>query len=312
MYKALKNFLNAPYPVYTSYKRVIGIAVVVSLFVAVFLFLFQPFGLSAIQGDYRLWVIASFGLPCFPIILMGGLITTYFSRRYDWEKYWKVYHEIITTSFIPVLIGGANYLYGYILFDKQFSWAGLMQMQRQTFILSFFPIVGVITMDWILLVKKHQLLADFFNRTEYNPSSDDGPPGTCIQAHENNEIVLEGENKQESIRMVINELLFIKAEGNYVDVVTAKHQEQPKNCLLRNSLKAIESQLEPWNNRIVRCHRSYLVNCHRIRKAHGNAQGLALSLESSEQEIPVSRKYVDCFRDSCRDAVDRNHTPDHW
>lgn len=296
MYSSINNFLNAPFPVNASYKAAFWRALSISIFVSLFLVMFQPFGLSSIGGKYRLLFIASFGLPCFPVILISSIIAVYVFRHYDWEKYWKVWHEILLTMSIPLLIGLANYGYGIVSLGWRFSWRDLLHMEFNTMLVGYFPIIGAIAMNWVLMLRKHQKLAMLFDMRLSDVSAEKTPAG--------GEIVLEGENKQETVHLSANELLFIKAEGNYVDVVTMNQEGHSGNHLLRNSLRAIESQLNSWNASIVRCHRSYLVNCTRISQVKGNAQGLILSFESVKQEVPVSRKYVSCFRDSCREKLD--------
>ena len=298
MYSSIKSFLNAPFPVNASYKVAFWRALGVSFFVSLFLVLFQPFDLISIEGKYRLLIIASFGLPSFPVVLISSIIAVYVFRRYDWEKHWKVRHEILLTMSIPLLIGLANYGNGWLLLDWQFSWKRLLLMEVETMLVGYFPIAGAISMNWMFMLRKHQKLATLFNL----PSSD-----LPIEKNSGDrEIVLEGENKQETVHLNTKELLFIKAEGNYVDVVTMNPEGHSGNHLLRNSLRAIESQLSSWNASIVRCHRSYLVNCNHIHQVKGNAQGLVLTFDSVKQEIPVSRKYVSCFRDSCSE---KRNTP---
>ena len=291
MYSSIKSFLNAPFPVNASYKVAFWRALGVSFFVSLFLVFFQPFGLSLIEGKYRLLIIASFGLPSFPVILISSIIAVYVFRRYDWEKHWKIWHEILLTMSIPLLIGLANYGNGCLVLDWQFSWKHLLLMEFETMLVGYFPIVGAISMNWMFMLRKHQKLATLFDlRVTNSPST---------KAPDDREIILEGENKQETVHLNANELLFIKAEGNYVDVVTMNQEGRSGNHLLRNSLRAIETQLNPWNASIVRCHRSYLVNCNRINQVKGNAQGLILTFDFAGQEVPVSRKYVSCFRESC-------------
>ena len=292
-----RHFLNAPYPVNTSYQRVWGNALGISLFVALFLVLFQPFGLATLEGNYRLLLIASYGIPCFPVITGAGFVAVWIFRRFDWEKFWKVKHEIILTLVIPFIIGAANYLYSCLIFDELFSWSGLLRMEFYTIAVSFFPIIGVVAMDWASLVKKHEALARFLNQNVTGVLSKEKATFVAENNYSSqSEIVLTGDNQGEKLQLKMEELVYIKAEGNYVEVVTEKDEIKTKSFLLRTTLKSVESQLQNWNHEILRCHRSFLVNNHKISKATGNAQGLSLSMGKGRQEIPVSRKYVEIFR----------------
>jgi hypothetical protein len=69
----IKDYLNQPYPQIVSKWKVI---ILISLFIALFMLIFQPFGLSAFQGSYKALIIAGYGCVTFVILafnLVGSI-----------------------------------------------------------------------------------------------------------------------------------------------------------------------------------------------------------------------------------------------
>lgn len=79
------------------------------------------------------------------------------------------------------------------------------------------------------------------------------------------------------------EFLYAESADNYVKVFYTGGQQ-----LIRSTLKQLEDSFR-GNERIFRCHRTYLVNLDRVIHISGNAQGYKLHLEGVVQTIPVSR-----------------------
>ena len=61
-----------------------------------------------------------------------------------------------------------------------------------------------------------------------------------------------------------------------------------KEKVLRSTLKHLEKQLSGTD--MLRCHRSYLVNCSRYRML-GDSRGYKLSTSEDPRTIPVSRAH---------------------
>ena len=74
---------------------------------------------------------------------------------------------------------------------------------------------------------------------------------------------LTDENGNAAFETPINNLLFIQAASNYVEVHYLENGNLKKK-LIRNTLSKIEQQL-PFDN-LKKCHRSYLANLNLIEK----------------------------------------------
>ena len=99
-------------------------------------------------------------------------------------------------------------------------------------------------------------------------------------------IVLHSETR-EKLRLLSDDILYIAAEDNYSRVVWTKGNVR-KEKVLRSTLKHLEKQLSGCD--VLRCHRSYLVNCSRYI-LEGDSRGYKLSSAEDSKLIPVSRAY---------------------
>lgn len=98
-----------------------------------------------------------------------------------------------------------------------------------------------------------------------------------------------GQKKNEFLQLKTSEIYYVTSADNYVEIVHILHSRMNKK-LLRGTLKKVENQLH--NSPVVRCHRSYLVNLHKVRSITGNAQGHSIHLRDINVTIPISRSYA--------------------
>ncbi len=99
-------------------------------------------------------------------------------------------------------------------------------------------------------------------------------------------IVLHSETR-EKLRLQSDEILYIAAEDNYSRVVWTEGMKKHEK-VLRSTLKQMEEQLS--GSDMLRCHRSYLVNCSRYT-LEGDSRGYKLTSIADPELIPVSRAY---------------------
>ncbi len=80
----------------------------------------------------------------------------------------------------------------------------------------------------------------------------------------------------------IDDILFLKAEVDYVNVIT-----EAKKILILDSLRNWNEKLQ--NFRFVQIHRSYIVNIDKITKIHGN------QVFMGDNIIPIGKTYKESF-----------------
>ncbi|MGL5620219.1 MAG: LytR/AlgR family response regulator transcription factor, partial [Tannerellaceae bacterium] len=85
-----------------------------------------------------------------------------------------------------------------------------------------------------------------------------------------------------------NDLLFIESADNYVMVHYLRNENYCKQ-LVRTTLKSIEA--DAGKAGCVRCHRSYLINKHKIGEIKKNGRQYEVHLHHIHQAIPISKSY---------------------
>ncbi len=107
-------------------------------------------------------------------------------------------------------------------------------------------------------------------------------------------ITLMDENGTAKLALKTENLLFIQASSNYVEVYYLENGILSKS-LLRNSIKNLEPAFT--DTPIIRCHRSFIVNTNNIEIARKTSSGYDLKLNQfSDFAIPVSRSYISEFK----------------
>jgi hypothetical protein len=100
-------------------------------------------------------------------------------------------------------------------------------------------------------------------------------------------IILSGTGEQEILQIAPDELLFMNADGNYVDVHYLK-DGLPAKSMLRSSLAGLAAQVP--GNLIIQCHRSYFVNMAIARRIV-RVKGRTLIEFDRGGRVPVSRMF---------------------
>ena len=109
-------------------------------------------------------------------------------------------------------------------------------------------------------------------------------------------LTITGENNKVILAINYDQLLYVKSSGNYLDIFYLNGENKSKE-LVRASLKELESKIT--DSSIVRIHRSYMVNKHRISSFKKNRKGYKLMVQHAPEEvIPVSIGYKDKFEEA--------------
>jgi hypothetical protein len=101
-------------------------------------------------------------------------------------------------------------------------------------------------------------------------------------------IILKSPMVNQCIEIIPSQIGYIKASGNYVEIYTIGDK---KPQLLRASLHFIAARLEAYDF-IIKCHRQYYVNVHKIDSYKGNLQRVLLTLKNTKDQVPVSKSYT--------------------
>ena len=110
--------------------------------------------------------------------------------------------------------------------------------------------------------------------------------GVIVTPEEVLRIHLKGSNKNERLSLNKEQLLYIKASENYVEIVYDE-SGTIRQKVFRNTLNSVHQQV-PF---LLKCHRSYLVNPIKVESIKGNSQKAVLSLKNIDIKIPVSKTF---------------------
>jgi tetratricopeptide (TPR) repeat protein len=103
------------------------------------------------------------------------------------------------------------------------------------------------------------------------------------------EIELQFDTKESNLHFDLTNLICFEANDNYVEIYLIIDGSLKKE-LRRITLKKIEDQLSHMD-KIIRCHKSYIINLTMVSHISGNAQGYKLHLQHIDFTIPVSRNF---------------------
>ena len=274
----LKNIWRASYPAYiASWKTVTVPADIVFLI----LYLLEPFGLSRLESGL-LWVslgaaLISAGVSSVFVWVLPRLFPCWYA-----EQGWTLGKEVVNTLALLLSIAVCVWLYVAWLTGMVLSLRLFFMVLLWVLILGAFP-----TVLFALWNRNIQLARNLRKATEMNRSLPDKP-----KAEEPSSVplVFLGDTR-EMLEIDAMSFLYAESEGNYVRLhYLSPHDQKQTSKLLRLTMRQAEvSASAPF---IVRCHRAYLVNLHRVTRVDGNSQGCRLRLEGCSDEVPVSRSYV--------------------
>ncbi|MEL6538645.1 MAG: LytTR family DNA-binding domain-containing protein [Bacteroidota bacterium] len=266
------QYLRAPYPYRESPSHGRRVILFASLFVGLFLLIFQPFGLAAWNHPLKTWALLGYGAVT-ALVLVAEVYTLrwVFPRWYN-DVQWTLGKEILTQLIIILLIAGGNLYYSTLIGVAHLNWQGFLRFLGMTMAVGLFPSVLLTTSNFFIQTRKHEQKVDFPQESH--------PPVTETP------ITLIAENGKDQITLNQSTLRYIVAADNYAEVVWDDEGQKTKS-LLRSPLSRLEKQLNQPH--VARVHRSYIANLERVEQITGNAQGYRL--HKAEEEIPVSRSY---------------------
>ena len=269
------RYLNQRYPVVDNLWKVI---IPISLFVCLFMIIFQPFGLSDYAGSDKYILLAGYGLVTLVILLFDLFLIPALFPAFFRDENWVVWKELLILLWILFTIGLANLFYTTIFFHIRFSISSIVLVQLYTLAIGIIPVTTLTIVKQNYLHRKHRLSADQLSSHI---------PHRKKESESSSQVKFVSDNGKDEISLSINDLSVIDAEGNYITLFHTQ-DEKPQSILLRNTLSYAEEIVSSFPS-LYKCHRSFLVNLDRVTKVNGNSQGYRLVVSGVPDEIPVSR-----------------------
>lgn len=281
--------LRRPYPADFTPSCFLRDGLISGLFVYLFMNLFEPFGLSQLPLTPRKILYAGYGSITFLAIGLNNWLLPRLLPKTFREETWNIGKNILAMTWVTLTIGIGCFYFTrlvYHFYNLPLRWVQFPAIVLATFIIGLFPITLITLLTYLRQLQRNDRLS-----AEANRRLDQHPQRTTGDGHQ---VRLVAENNRDSFQTGLDDLLYIGAEENYVQIYFLK--EKLNRVLLRSSLARVQRQLRPFHPRLFRCHRAYIVNTARILRVTGNAQGLKLTLRGAGETVPVARRYVDEFR----------------
>ncbi len=275
----VKSWCNKPFPYNTSAISRVLISVLFGLFVVVFLFSFQPFGIRKIVEDKFIYILY-FGVITTTVMLFNYFVLPYFFKKFFNADNWTVIKNITLVLWNIVVISIANWTYDTFIFYKIADQYNLFQFLTFTLGVGIFPVILLVLITERQFNKKNIQFADKLS-SEIQSKVE--------EPHNNTRIKIHSENAREFIELYVDDLLYINSEGNYVTICYFNNNVV-ENKLLRAPLKNVEKQFDSFDT-ILRCHRSYIINTQNISKVSGNARSCFIHFKKLDFQVPVSRNF---------------------
>ncbi|GGZ97190.1 hypothetical protein GCM10008090_01840 [Arenicella chitinivorans] len=272
----LLNGLNEPFPCSESWFGDFKQISVVGVFVAVFLFLFEPFGLHGV-GDDLPWLCASFGLVTIVFGTVFDLVVRYVLKIKKQAASWTLWKWMLASLLNLVWIALGNFWLLSRVYPGEYTVHSFFgAMLGYTLLLGVLPVTFTGLLVQLRAKNEYQKQASSIEPQRLRPQA---THAVTIQATYGASLDVNGTS-----------LLFVEAMQNYVVVHFHDDQSTRQREVVRTTLAAAQQALQELG--VIRCHRSYLVNPKSVINIAGNAQGLKLSLQGVDEFVPVSRRYI--------------------
>jgi hypothetical protein len=242
-----------------------------------------PFNFDDMTAESRLWQAFVSSL-----IVSGSIVGVVKGVKYvfpEWVRptQWTIGKEILLFLSVLFLIAVLHFFTFVAVHDLEANIALFQQMVARTLAISIFPIVGLVlfeqyshrTKQFKRVMKLNKEIRTFHvERTQ-------------SLAPESQKVWFANEQGKAICQLEAGQIQYIKAEGNYIEIHYLDAAHTLKKQLIRNTLSAAETLLDPYD--FWRVHRSYIVNLQEVETVRGNARDLELLLRITGISIPVSR-----------------------
>lgn len=265
------RFLRIPL---TPLKQQLFAGGIIGLMVFFILFVFQPFGTYGFSIANKSLFLFGYGAItslCYIIFYTAGYFL--FPRWFSYSN-WNIIKEAGCLILVLLLMTLASLFYHHqIIGNDTLNFKIFLNFLKYSLSVAIVPFSVLYYQKWIN-----------FKLTQRIPVNA-GETGETIQT-----ITFESNNKNEpSITLPENEILFIKSEGNYIELVQWSQQTLHRH-LIRNTLNNVLSVLPQQS--FCKIHRSFVANMNFADKIVLNSSVYELCLAGINQKLPVSRSMV--------------------
>jgi hypothetical protein len=265
--------LQKPIPAYLLEKRnIVKLVLFTAAFALVFINVYAPFGVDVWFSVTR-WTLLLYS----SIITLTGVLVVVISRiimYHGRHRYTiRLWHYLVWIMAEVFFMGLFYSLYQkLILADPRFLPDLIVVSVQNTALVLLLPYsVLWLYFSWSENKRKLELMGQ-------------------VQEHQKGMIHFNDERGSLRLSLKTENLLYLEAADNYI-YIHYLDNGRPERQLLRNNLKKLGDELA--DSPLVRCHRSFMVNCGKVKLIRRGKDGLQLELDLPQLlTIPVSKTYV--------------------
>lgn len=297
----MRTFLSRPYGLNLPGPASWRLGLLFGAFVFLFLAVFQPFGLGTLPQ--AVWPVAlGYGLTCAIVMWILNTLAPRVLPQWFNEDRWTTGRQILWILVNIAVVGLGNALYTVLAGIGSLTTRTILWFEAYTLLIGVFPVTALVLWNEARLRGRYHSGSDRLNAElltgtasppvhgEPSPIPRQGEPGTAEVT-----VIVPSESGREDLGVPLGNLLFIRSAGNYLEVHYLEHGRATRK-VLRGSLKRATEALA-GHRRLLRCHKSHLVNLDRVDRVSGNAQGYHLHLAGGVDPVPVSRQLNDRLED---------------
>ncbi len=325
-------FLNKPYPIDIDIRKIIFNNICIGVFIFLFLAIFQPFGISVWEVEYKILKLSGFGVISCLVPLIYQLIKNVLFLNTSIEDNWTVWKEILSNCFVLTLIATANLFYIASISNFSISLSLFVSCLLMVLAIAAFPVGWITYRKLDKFLQLNQTRANEINKelfesgsnhiatkSERDYSAKEKYKNDEIHKNDIEELVSsEKTNKSEAISDIRPTEVLIEDTITSTLIFTADN-EKDKLEIKAEDFYYMESQdnytaivflndsgikrvlfrsslsrlFQQINFKLItRCHRSFIIDLSKVESLEGNAAGYKLTLKNLTEKIPVSRSYA--------------------
>ena len=240
-----------PTKINTSYSQQLIVALIIGIWLSLFLVLIAPFDASELSLKVRLILLPIYGLVAFLSYLI--LIPLQNLIQKEFQK-WNI---LLETAFIFIFtlicLAGSYLYYKSDMINGTYTFIEFVLGQYYPIFFIMLPII--ILSRWYLYKKTNS----------FTPKR----------------IILTGDNKLDILKLELSDLICISSANNYIEV-NYFEEAKLKKKLLRTTLTKIHHSIPS----LLKVHRSYLINPIHFRDWKDSK-----TIHLTKMEVPVSKRY---------------------
>lgn len=278
------HLLARPLPFFYSRQHIAKLSLLVAVVVSLFLLLFRPVGIASDPRYSLLTASLVFGLLSG---IMFGITYGTAALLGIQRQNWTLGKELGLYAILMIVVSLSSTIvrHFWVLTPDQSRIMAFLSDLSHTILIAIIPAsIICLRLFWLQLPNdiKTSIRHYFISHVGKEP-----------KPYVGSEISLLPQTGK-AVSFLMEDLLYISADGNYVDVLINKDGVIQKE-VLRATLKEIAEQLND-QEQLVRTHRAYLVNTAQVSEVTGNASGYKLKLKGlGDLSVPVSRKRIAAF-----------------